>query len=101
MAGVLWGTVAGCQEGRAGQARLGVVLCLREGLDCTVLAVGDDTVESLWVRIKGKVDVVVGVCCQPPSRGDTTDELFYKQLRDLSRSAALVLISDFNFPDVD
>ena len=47
------------------------------------------------------MDVVVGVYYQPPSQDDNTDELFYKELRNLSRSAALVLMGDFNFPDVN
>ncbi|GAB0203247.1 hypothetical protein GRJ2_002790300 [Grus japonensis] len=61
-------------------------------------------VESLCVRIKGKAnkaDVVVGVYYQLPSQGDNTNELSYKELRDISRSAALVLMGDFNFPDIN
>ena len=68
------------------------------------LAVGNDRVESLWVRIKGKANkaaVVVGVYYQPPSQHDDTNELFYKGLRDISRSTDLVLKHDFNFPDVN
>lgn len=75
-----------------------------EGLDYTELAVGDDTVESLCVRIKGqanKGDVTVGVYYRPPRQDDDTDELFFKDLRDTSRSAALVLMGDSNLPDVD
>lgn len=44
-----------------------------EGLDCTGLAVGDDVVESLWVRTKGKATkarVAVGVYCRPLSQQD-------------------------------
>ena len=65
---------------------------MREGLDCMALAVGNDTVESLWVRMKGKTnkaDVVVGVFYRPPSQDNDTDELFYKELRDISRSRDL------------
>ncbi|KAK4833060.1 hypothetical protein QYF61_027722 [Mycteria americana] len=59
--------------GRAGRDREGiqgggVVLYVREGLDCTVLAAGNDTVESPCVRMKGKenkADVVVGVYLDP------------------------------------
>lgn len=39
-------------------------LCLTKELGCMELAVGDDMVESLWKKIKGKankVDVIVGV----------------------------------------
>ncbi|KAK4807054.1 hypothetical protein QYF61_018395 [Mycteria americana] len=37
---------------------------------------------------------------ESPSQNDDTDELFYKELREISRSVALVLTGDFNFPDV-
>lgn len=69
-----------------------------------VLTGGDDTVESLWIRIEGKAnkaDVVVGAYYLPPSQDDNTDELFLKELRDISRSTALALIGDFNFSDVN
>ncbi|KAK4812550.1 hypothetical protein QYF61_008895 [Mycteria americana] len=64
---------------------------------------GDDRVECLWVRIRGKAnkaDIVVGVCYRPPNQDEETDELFYKQLGEASRSLALVLVGDFNLPDV-
>ncbi|KAK4830538.1 hypothetical protein QYF61_011676 [Mycteria americana] len=60
-------------------------------------------VECLWVRIRGKAnkaDIVVGVCYRPPNQDEETDELFYKQLGEASRSLALVLVGDFNLPDV-
>lgn len=47
------------------------------------IAVRDDAVENLWVRIKrtdGKADAVVGVYYQPPTQDDGTDELFSRQL---------------------
>ena len=60
-------------------------------MDCTLLAVDHDTVESLWVRMKGKAKKAdVGVYYEPPNQDDNTDQLFYKELRDLSRSAVLV-----------
>ncbi|GAB0206625.1 mitochondrial enolase superfamily member 1 [Grus japonensis] len=89
---------------RQGRRGGGVALYVTEGLDCTELSVGDDTVESLWVRIKGqanKGDVTVGVYYRPPSQDDITDELFFKELREASRSTALVLMGDFNLPDVN
>ena len=56
-----------------------------------------DVAESFWVRIKGEtnhLDVAVGVC--------DTNELFAKQLRETSLSStALVLMGDFNLPDVN
>ncbi|KAK4822039.1 hypothetical protein QYF61_006952 [Mycteria americana] len=80
-----------------------VALYVRESLDSLELDDGDDRVECLWVRIRGKAnkaDIVVGVCYRPPNQDKETGELFYKQLGEASRSLALVLVGDFNLPDV-
>ncbi|KAK4831885.1 hypothetical protein QYF61_020032 [Mycteria americana] len=37
---------------------------------------------------------------EPPNQDEETDELVYKQLGEASRSLALVLVGDFNLPDV-
>ncbi|KAM6364410.1 uncharacterized protein J5M81_015706 [Pluvialis apricaria] len=42
----------------------------------------------------------MGDCYRPPNQDVKTDEIFYKQLAEVSRSLALVLVGDFNFPDV-
>ena len=66
---------------------------------CTV---SDDVVESLWVRIstmENKGNVIVGVYYGSPSQDVSTDELFYRQLGEIS-GPALVLMGDFNFPDI-
>ncbi|KAK4827403.1 hypothetical protein QYF61_017808 [Mycteria americana] len=88
---------------RRGRRGGGVALYVRECLDSLELNDGDDRVECLWVRIRGKAnkaDIVVGVCYRPPNQHEETDELFYKQLGEASRSLALVLVGDFNLPDV-
>ncbi|KAK4816845.1 hypothetical protein QYF61_023967 [Mycteria americana] len=88
---------------RRGRTGGGVALYVRECPDSLELDDGDDRVECLWVRIRGKVnkaDIVVGVCYRPPNQDEETDELFYKQLGEASRSLALVLVGDFNLPDV-
>ncbi|GAB0204011.1 hypothetical protein GRJ2_002866700 [Grus japonensis] len=64
---------------------------------------GDDRVECLWVRIRGKAskaDILLGVCYKPPNQDEETDEIFYKQLGEVSQSLALVLMGDFNLPDI-
>ena len=64
---------------------------------------GDNRVECLWVRIRGKAnkaDVMVGVCYRPPNQDEEADEIFYKKLGEVSRSLALVLMGDLNLPDV-
>lgn len=68
------------------------------------LPAGNSTVESLWVTMKGlanKMDVIVGVCFWPHSQDDNTDELFFKELTDISRSVVLILMGDFNLTDVN
>lgn len=63
-----------------------------------------NTAERLWVRMKreaNKADDVAGIYCKPPRQDDTTDELFYKEIKDKSTSTALVFMGDFNFPDIN
>ncbi|KAK4813839.1 hypothetical protein QYF61_001937 [Mycteria americana] len=88
---------------RRGRRAGGVALYVRECLDSLELDDGDDRVECVWLRIRGKAnkaDIVVGVCYRPPNQDKKTDELFYKQLGEASRSLALVLVGDLNLPDV-
>ncbi|KAK4810586.1 hypothetical protein QYF61_007323 [Mycteria americana] len=88
---------------RQGRRGGGVALYVRECLDSLELNDGDDRVGCLWVRIRGKAnkaDIVVGACYRPPNQDEETDEIFYKQLGEASRSLALVLGGDFNLPDV-
>ena len=64
---------------------------------------GDDRVESIWIRIKAKANktgVTVGVCYRQPTQDEEVDERLYKQLGEVSRSLPLVLVEDFNFPDI-
>ncbi|TRZ08490.1 hypothetical protein HGM15179_018622 [Zosterops borbonicus] len=81
----------------------GVALYIREAFDAIGIETNDDGVECLWVRIKGKVnkaDILLGVCYRPPNQEEEVDNLFYKQLEDASGSSALVLVGDFNLPDI-
>ncbi|KAK4828095.1 hypothetical protein QYF61_023457 [Mycteria americana] len=62
-----------------------------------------DSVECLWVRIRGKAnksDIMVRVCYRPPNQNEETDKIFYKQVGEVSQSLALVLVGDFKLPDV-
>ncbi|KAJ7408007.1 mitochondrial fission process protein 1 [Pitangus sulphuratus] len=81
----------------------GVTLCVRDSLYSLELKVNNNKVECLWIGIKGKAnkaDIPVGVCYRPPNQDDEGDELFYKQLADVSKSPALVLVGNFTLPDV-
>ncbi|PKU35565.1 rna-directed dna polymerase from mobile element jockey-like [Limosa lapponica baueri] len=45
-------------------------------------------------------DAVVGVYYRPPDQDGEVDEAFYNQLQVASQSQALVLVGDFNYPDI-
>jgi len=63
----------------------------------------EERVESLWVRIKGQAhmgDITVDVYYRPPDQEEEIDEAFYRQLQAASQSQALVLMGDFNHPDI-
>ena len=80
-----------------------MALYVKECFEVTELMTGDDKVESLWVKIRGrtdKADILVGVCYRLPNQDEETDEVFYEQLAEAARSPALVLMGDFNFPNI-
>ncbi|GAB0207732.1 hypothetical protein GRJ2_003238900 [Grus japonensis] len=83
----------------------GVALYVREQLECIELRLGvdEERVESLWLRMKGQAnmgDTVVGVDYRPPDQEEEVNEAFYRQLEVASQSQALVLMGDFNHPDI-
>lgn len=45
-------------------------------------------------------DILVGVSYRPSSQDEEADEMFYKQLGEVSQSPACVLMGDFDLPDV-
>ena len=66
----------------------GVALYIRECFDVVELETetGNDKVESLWVRIRGKANkagILVGVCYRLPNQDVETDEEFYRQLAEV------------------
>ena len=87
---------------RQGRRSSGIALYVRECFDVE-LGAGNDEVESIWVRIRGrasKVGILVVVCYRLPNHDEETDEAFCKQLAEVLRSRALVLKGDFKFPDI-
>lgn len=55
------------------------------------------------MRIKGqanRVDIVVGVYYTAPNQEEEVDKAFYRQLQNASCSQALVLMGDFNHPNI-
>jgi len=66
-----------------------------EQLECIelCLGVGEEQVESLWVRIKRQAstaDTVVGVGSRPPDWEEEVDKAFYRQMKVGSQSQMLV-----------
>ncbi|KAJ7427171.1 mitochondrial fission process protein 1 [Willisornis vidua] len=91
------------RKDRQGRRDGGVDSYVKEPLDSVELELSSDKVECLWTRIRGKAnkaDILVGVGYRPPNQDDEGDELFYKQLADVSKCPSLVLVGDFNLPDI-
>ncbi|GAB0204803.1 hypothetical protein GRJ2_002945900 [Grus japonensis] len=93
------------RKDRQGRRGGGVALYVNDQLECMELHLGmdEELTESLWVRIKGSTgagDIIAGVCYRPPDQGDRADEAPYRQIGAASRSQALVLMGDFNHPDI-
>ncbi|PKU45166.1 mitochondrial fission process protein 1 [Limosa lapponica baueri] len=88
------------RQGRRGGC---VALYIRELFDSIEIDSSDEEVECLWVRVKGKAnkgDFVLGVCYRPPNQDEQVDEVFCKRLAAASQTPALVLVGDFNLPDI-
>ena len=80
-----------------------MALYIRVWFDVVELSAGNDKVESLRVRIKGKAnkaDILLGVSLRPPSQDEVADEAFCEQLVEVTQLLTLVLVGDFNLPDV-
>ncbi|GAB0179529.1 hypothetical protein GRJ2_000418200 [Grus japonensis] len=93
------------RKDRQGRRGGGVALYVNHQLECMELCLGmdEEPTESLWVRIKeraGAGDIIVGVCYRPPDQGDRAAEALYRQIGAASHSQALVLMGNFNHPDV-
>jgi len=81
----------------------GVVLYARNCFDCIELNDCDDEVKHLRVKRRWKANkagILLGVYYRPPSQDEEVDEVFYKQLEEVSQSLVLVLVGDFNLPDI-
>ena len=60
-------------------------------------------IESIWIKINGarnKRSMIVGVYYRPPSQGEDEDETFEKQIAGVSRKCDVVVMGDFNYPDI-
>lgn len=94
---------AGRKPSRDGQGRRGggVTLCIRGALNTIELTVDNDKVECLWAGIREGPKRLTSwwVSYGPPNQDGEIDELFCKQLEDVSRSPVLVHVGNFNLPN--
>jgi len=82
----------------------GVALYIKKSIKAEELSLKNShkQVERLWVRIRdrgNKGDLVMGVYYRLPDQGEPTDEAFFLQLQEASRSQFVVLLGDFSHPD--
>jgi len=104
MTGVLqWMAISSSEE--TGEEREAVGWLCMSGTALTVIELDDcdDKVECLWVKKRGKAnkaDILLGVSYRPPNQDEEADEVFYQSLAEVSQSLALVLMGDFNLPDI-
>ena len=92
------------QKGRRGRMGTGVPLYIEKWIECEELSLKNnhEQVESLWIRIKdqgNKESLVVDVYYRLPNQGEPIHEAFLLQLREASRSQALILLREFNPPN--
>lgn len=68
---------------RQGTRDCGKILYIKECYDCLELDHGDDRVDCLWVRSRGKADILKGVCNRLPKKTEEEDKIFYKKVLQL------------------
>ena len=83
----------------------GVALYVKNTYLCTEIQEEElgSPIESIWVKIKGaknKTNMAVGVYYRPPNQGEDEDGTFEKQIASVSRRHDVVVMGDFNFPDI-
>ena len=81
------------------------MLYVKENLECIEFNYGDcgSPVECLWVKIRevtSKGDFTEGICYRPPNQDDKANEAIFGSLKQASHQQNLVLIGDFNYPDI-
>ena len=83
----------------------GVALYVKESYMSLQADVGDrhGQLETLWVKIRGEYgtgDTTVGVYYRPPTQSPELDQEFARELTEAACSRTLVVMGDFNYPDI-
>lgn len=63
-----------------------------------------EEVESLWVELyrgKNNKKVIVGVCYRPPNLREEEESDLLSQLGRAARQGNVIIMGDFNYPDID
>ncbi|PKU31494.1 rna-directed dna polymerase from mobile element hypothetical protein [Limosa lapponica baueri] len=82
-----------------------VALCIKKLIECEELLLKNshEQVERLWVRIRdggNKGNLKVGIYYRLPDQGEPMGKAFFLQLHEASCLQALILLGDFNHPDM-
>ena len=80
-----------------------MALYIKESFDVEELGLQNHRDECMWVRIRGKAcrcDILLMVYYRLTKEDELMGEAFYKQLTEVARSPALILLGDFNLPDI-
>ncbi|XP_073519598.1 uncharacterized protein [Phyllobates terribilis] len=65
---------------------------------------GNEEVESLWVEIHGAKNnnkIIIGVCYKPPNIAEATESLLMRQIDEVAKNNEVLIMGDFNYPDID
>jgi len=90
---------------RWGKRGGGIALYIKKSIECEELSLKNshEQVESLWVRIRDrgeKGNLVMGAYYRLPDQGEPADEAFFCQLQEASHLQSLVLLWDYNHPNI-
>lgn len=80
-----------------------MILYVVEGIECLEFTVGNGTVKSLWIRIKGQInnaDVTGSLTLDLPDR-TSTQQISLLGAKDAFKSTSCVLcLGDFSLPEI-
>lgn len=91
------------RSNRQGGRSRGVALYMIEGLECMNSKSAMAQLRAFGYKSRGKQITLMweSTIDWLPSQEDDTDKLFFEELRDASKSTALVLMKDFNLPEIN
>ncbi|CAJ0940289.1 unnamed protein product, partial [Ranitomeya imitator] len=88
---------------RGGGVCLYVKSCLKSTLREDI-SEGNEDVESIWVEIHGGKNgnkILIGVCYKPPNITETMESLLLKQIDEAATHNEVLVMGDFNYPDIN